>query len=84
MQTLALHPAVNARPTGDLDATLAQPTLRRVEAKELVFFEGDPTSDIGAARSGPYGQPPEGLKSGSASSRRTAGFESELLRDQRV
>src|SRR5215831_15544946 len=46
MQTLSLRPAVNARPMGGLDQTLAQATLRRVEAKEFVFAEGDPTTHL--------------------------------------
>src|SRR5262245_15246598 len=46
MQTLAFHPASNARPMGGLDETLAQATLRRVEAKEFVFVEGDPTTHV--------------------------------------
>ena len=40
MQTLSLQPAMNARPMGGLDQTLAQAMLRRVEAKEFVFVEG--------------------------------------------
>lgn len=46
MQTLSLQPAVNARPVGGLDETLALATLRRIEAKEFVFIEGDPTTHI--------------------------------------
>jgi CRP-like cAMP-binding protein len=46
MQTLALHPAANAHPIGGLDQTLAQAALRRVEAKEFVFIEGDPTTHV--------------------------------------
>jgi CRP/FNR family transcriptional regulator len=46
MQTLAVQPAVNARPVGGLDQTLAQAALRRVEAKEFVFIEGDPTTHV--------------------------------------
>src|SRR5687767_14001683 len=49
MQTLARQPAptvMTARPMGDLDQTLAQATLRRVEAKELLFIEGDPTTHV--------------------------------------
>jgi CRP/FNR family transcriptional regulator len=50
MQTLALEPTVPvrsvARPMGSLDETLAQATLRRVEAKEFVFIEGDPTTHV--------------------------------------
>ena len=46
MQTLSLQPAVNARPAGALDETLAQATLRRIEAKEFVFIEGDSTTHV--------------------------------------
>jgi CRP/FNR family transcriptional regulator len=46
LQTAAPHTAVNARPMGGLDRTLAQATLRRVEAKEFVFIEGDPTTHV--------------------------------------
>ena len=53
MQTLAGQPAqigmtprMNGLPLGDLDQTLAQATLRRVEAKEFVFIEGDPTTHV--------------------------------------
>jgi CRP-like cAMP-binding protein len=46
MHTLSLHPTVNGRPTGGLDQTLARATLRRVEAKEFVFIEGDPTTHV--------------------------------------
>ena len=49
MQTLsplALQPAVSARPMGGFDQTLAQASLRRVEAKEFVFAEGDPTTHV--------------------------------------
>jgi CRP/FNR family transcriptional regulator len=47
MQTLSRQPAVNAGPAVvDLDQTLAQATLRRVEAKEFVFIEGDPTTHV--------------------------------------
>jgi hypothetical protein len=46
MQTLALQPVVNRRPMEGLDLTLAQAALRRVEAKEFVFIEGDPTSHV--------------------------------------
>src|SRR5262245_47309027 len=53
MQTLALHPAMNACPSGGLDRTLAQATLRRVEAKEFVFIEGDPTSHVFRVATGP-------------------------------
>src|SRR5262245_66486339 len=44
MQTL--QPAVNAHSVGGLDQTLAQAALRRVEAKEFVFIEGDPTTHV--------------------------------------
>ena len=49
MQTLshlALQPAVNARPMGGFEQSLAQASLRRVEAKEFVFAEGDPTTHL--------------------------------------
>jgi CRP/FNR family transcriptional regulator len=46
MQTLSLQPAIHARPMGGLDQTLAQAALRRVEAKEFVFVEGDPTTHV--------------------------------------
>ena len=44
---LALQPAYATRePTLDLEQRLAKAALRRVEAKELVFAEGDPTTHI--------------------------------------
>jgi CRP/FNR family transcriptional regulator len=48
MQTLStFRPAVNATARlGALDQTLAQASLRRVEAKEFVFAEGDPTTHV--------------------------------------
>src|SRR5262245_63089177 len=50
MQTLSLQavaqPIVVTRPKGILDQTLAQASLRRVEAKEFVFAEGDPTTHV--------------------------------------
>ena len=49
MQTLshlALQPAVSARPMGGFEQTLAQASLRRVEAREFVFAEGDPTTHV--------------------------------------
>ena len=49
MQTLshfALQPAVTARPIGGFEQSLAQASLRRVEAKEFVFAEGDPTTHV--------------------------------------
>jgi CRP/FNR family transcriptional regulator len=54
MQTLSFQSAVNARQMnrpvsnqlGGLDQTLAQASLRRVEAKEFVFAEGDPTTHV--------------------------------------
>jgi CRP/FNR family transcriptional regulator len=56
MQMLSVQSAFNTRPlnprpagsrdqTG-LDRTLAQAALRRVEAKELLFVEGDPTTHV--------------------------------------
>jgi hypothetical protein len=41
MSHLALQPAVNARPMGDFEQSLAKEPLRRVEAKEFIFAEGD-------------------------------------------
>src|SRR5262245_11053117 len=50
MQTLSFQPVaqpiVNTRPNGVLEQTLAQASLRRVEAKEFVFVEGDPTTHV--------------------------------------
>jgi CRP/FNR family transcriptional regulator len=49
MQTLSqlsLQTAVNARPTIGFEQSLAQGSLRRVEAKEFVFAEGDPTTHL--------------------------------------
>jgi CRP/FNR family transcriptional regulator len=44
MSHLALQPAVSARSMGGFEQTLAHASLRRVEAKEFVFAEGDPTT----------------------------------------
>jgi len=47
MQThLALQPAVTARPLTGFEQTLASAALRRVEAKEYVFVEGDAASHV--------------------------------------
>ena len=46
MSHLALQPAVSARPMGGFEQTLSQASLRRVEAKEFVFAEGDPTTHL--------------------------------------
>ena len=49
MQTsthLALQPAVNARPFTAFEQTLASGALKRVEAKEFVFVEGDAVSHV--------------------------------------
>jgi CRP/FNR family transcriptional regulator len=46
MSHLALQPAVNARPLGDFERSLAKASLRRVEAKEFIFAEGDPTTHL--------------------------------------
>jgi CRP/FNR family transcriptional regulator len=49
MQTIShfqLQSAVHARATGGFEQTLAQASLRRVEAKEFVFAEGDPTTHV--------------------------------------
>jgi CRP-like cAMP-binding protein len=46
MQTLSLHPAINARAVRGFEQTLAQASLRRVKAKEFLFAEGDPTTHV--------------------------------------
>ncbi|HEX5998517.1 MAG TPA: helix-turn-helix domain-containing protein [Hyphomicrobiaceae bacterium] len=46
MQTHSFQPAIAARPVGGLDQTMAHAALRRVEAKEFVFVEGDPTTHV--------------------------------------
>src|SRR6516165_7087130 len=49
MQTsphLALQPAVSARPLIPFEQTLASGALKRVEAKEFVFVEGDAASYV--------------------------------------
>ena len=49
MQTsthLALQPAVSARPLTAFEQTLASGPLKRVEAKEFVFVEGDAASHV--------------------------------------
>ena len=49
MQTishLALQPVIKTRPAGGFEQALAQATLRRVEAREFVFAEGDPVSHL--------------------------------------
>src|SRR5215471_11601485 len=49
MQTsphLALRPAVSARPLIPFEQTLASAALKRVEAKEFVFVEGDAASHV--------------------------------------
>lgn len=49
MQTMshfALQPAVSARSMGGFEQALAHASLRRVEAKEFVFTEGDPTTHL--------------------------------------
>ena len=43
---LALQPVVAETPHSGLEQRLAQASLRRVEAKEFVFAEGDPTTHI--------------------------------------
>jgi CRP/FNR family transcriptional regulator len=43
---LALQPVVAEAPHSGLEQRLAQASLRRVEAKEFVFAEGDPTTHI--------------------------------------
>jgi CRP-like cAMP-binding protein len=46
MQTLALHSTSNAQPVAGFEQTLSQAPLRRVEAKEFLFAEGDPTTHV--------------------------------------
>jgi CRP/FNR family transcriptional regulator len=49
MQTMppfAPQPALKARPTGGFEQALAHAALRRVEAKEFVFTEGDPATHL--------------------------------------
>src|SRR5262244_1816879 len=47
MQThLALQPAVPTRPLTGFEQTLASAALKRVEAKEFVFVEGDAASHV--------------------------------------
>jgi CRP/FNR family transcriptional regulator len=46
MSHLSLQPAVTARAMGGFEQSLAQASLRRVEAKEFVFAEGDPTTHV--------------------------------------
>ena len=49
MQTsthLALQPAITARPASGFEQALAAGALKRVEAKEFVFLEGDPASHV--------------------------------------
>ena len=41
-----LRTAIHARPVMDFEHSLAQASLRRVEAKEFLFVEGDPISHI--------------------------------------
>jgi len=43
---VALKPVAVARPSGAFEQSLAQASLRRVEAKEFVFAEGDPTTHL--------------------------------------
>ncbi len=43
---LALQPAVSSTQSTDLEQRLAHASLRRVETKEFVFAEGDPTTHI--------------------------------------
>jgi CRP/FNR family transcriptional regulator len=43
---LALQPAVSARPLTAFEQTLASGALKRVEAKEFVFVEGDAASHV--------------------------------------
>jgi CRP/FNR family transcriptional regulator len=49
MQTLsqhALQPALRPQAVGGFEQTLAQGSVRRAEAKEFVFAEGDPTTHV--------------------------------------
>jgi CRP/FNR family transcriptional regulator len=46
MSHLSLQPAVGARAMGGFEESLARAPLRRVEAKEFVFAEGDPTAHV--------------------------------------
>jgi len=46
MPHLALQPARKTRPTSGFEHALAQASLRRVEAKEFVFAEGDPATHL--------------------------------------
>ena len=55
MQTLshlALQHAVSPRPMGGFEQSLAQASLRRVENKEFVFAEGDPTTHLFCVETG--------------------------------
>ena len=49
---LALQPAVSARPMGGFEQSLAQASLRRVEAKEFLFAEGDPSTHLFCVETG--------------------------------
>jgi CRP-like cAMP-binding protein len=44
--SLALQSATNVRPAGDFEHSLAHASLRRVEAKEFLFAEGDAASHL--------------------------------------
>jgi CRP/FNR family transcriptional regulator len=46
MSHLSLQPAAGARAIGGFEESLARASLRRVEAKEFVFAEGDPTTHV--------------------------------------
>jgi CRP/FNR family transcriptional regulator len=46
MPHLAFQPTQQARPAGGFEQVLAQASLRRVEAKEFVFAEGDPATHL--------------------------------------
>ena len=45
-RSLVLQPAINSQPPANFEQSLAQASLRRVEAKEFVFAEGDPTTHV--------------------------------------
>jgi CRP/FNR family transcriptional regulator len=46
MSHVAVRPAPKIRPTSGFEQALAQASLRRVEAKEFVFAEGDPATHL--------------------------------------
>jgi len=46
MSHMSFRPVVSTPAFGELEETIAQASLRRVEAKEFVFAEGDPTTHV--------------------------------------